>query len=119
MDVVNPASAGLVTCSSPELFQWQTKEQPSSHKTSRDGAGVRERSHNRLQTMTLYQKTVAAAFGGVAVLFAPATAVAIFVAAPVPAQAEETFRQFEQSPQFEQTYCFTTNFADRWKGGCR
>ena len=39
--------------------------------------------------MTRYQKTVTAAFSGVAVLFAPALAVATLVTAPVPAQGEQ------------------------------
>ena len=63
--------------------------------------------------MIRYQNTGAtAAFSGVAVLLAPALAVATLVAAPVPAQADEVARQFEQ------TYCFTATGADRWKG-CR
>ena len=62
--------------------------------------------------MTLYQKTVAAAFSGVAALFAPAFVVATLVTAPVPAQADQQARQFEQS------YCFTATGADRWEG-CR
>ena len=69
--------------------------------------------------MTRYQNTAAAVFSAVAVLLAPAFAVATVVTAPVPAQAEDAVRRFEQSNQFEQSYCFTTNFADRWEGGCR
>ena len=47
--------------------------------------------------MIRYQNTAAtAAFSGVAVLLAPALAVATLVAAPVPAQADEVARQFEQ-----------------------
>ena len=63
--------------------------------------------------MTRYQNTAVAVFSGIAVLLAPALAVVTLVTAPVPAQADEAARQFEQS------YCFTTNFADRWEGGCR
>ena len=71
------------------------------------------------EAMTRYQNTAAAVFSGLAVVLAPALAVATLVTAPGPAQADEGVRRFEQSPQFEQSYCFTTNFADRWKGGCR
>ena len=69
--------------------------------------------------MTRHQNTAAAVFSAVAVLLAPALAVTTLVTAPVPAQAEEAVRRFEQSPQFEQSYCFSANFAERWKGGCR
>jgi len=62
--------------------------------------------------MTRFQNTIAAAFSGVAVLLAPALAVATLVTAPVPVQADEAARQFQQS------YCFTAAGADRWKG-CR
>ncbi len=62
--------------------------------------------------MTRYQNTAAAVFSGIAVLLAPALAIATLVTAPVPAQADEAARQFEQS------YCFTATGADRWKG-CR
>ena len=62
--------------------------------------------------MTRYQNIAAAALSGVAVLLAPALAVATLVTAPVPAQADEAARQFEQS------YCFNATGADRWKG-CR
>ena len=65
------------------------------------------------------QNTPAAVFSAIVVLLAPALAVATLVTAPVPAQADEAVKRFDQSPQFEQSYCFTTNFADRWKGGCR
>ena len=61
--------------------------------------------------MTRYRTTAAALFAAVAVL-APALDVATLVTAPVPAQADEAARQFEQS------YCFTATGADRWKG-CR
>ena len=64
------------------------------------------------EAMTRYQNTVAAVFSAIAVLLAPALAVATLVTAPVPAQADEAARQFEQS------YCFTATGADRWKG-CR
>ena len=69
--------------------------------------------------MTRYQNTAVAVFSGIAVLLAPALAIATLVTAPVPAQAEDAVRRFEQANQFEQSYCFTTNFADRWEGGCR
>ena len=62
--------------------------------------------------MNRHQNTFAAAFSAVAVLLAPALAVGTLVTAPVPAQADEAARQFEQS------YCFTATGADRWKG-CR
>ena len=62
--------------------------------------------------MTRYQNTAVADFTGIAVLLAPALAIATVVTAPVPAQADEAARQFEQS------YCFTASGADRWKG-CR
>jgi len=62
--------------------------------------------------MNRHQNTFAAAFSAVALLLAPALAVGTLVTAPVPAQADEAARQFEQS------YCFTATGADRWKG-CR
>ena len=62
--------------------------------------------------MNRHQNTFAAAFTAVALLLAPALAVGTLVTAPVPAQADEAARQFEQS------YCFTATGADRWKG-CR
>ena len=62
--------------------------------------------------MNRHQNTFAAAFSAVALLLAPALAVGTLVTAPVPAQADEAARQFEQS------YCFTATGADRWNG-CR
>ena len=62
--------------------------------------------------MTRYQNIAAAAFSGVAVLLAPALAVATLVTAPAPAQAGEAARQLEQF------YCFTATGAERWKA-CR
>ena len=44
-----------------------------AHKASRDGAGVRERSHNRLKTMTTYDKALTV-FAGAALVIAGATA---------------------------------------------
>ena len=68
----------MLTLSSPGAFQRLST--PRVHKASRDGAGVRERSHNRLQIMTGYQKTVAATFAFVGALF--------YVAALPPATSE-------------------------------
>ena len=62
--------------------------------------------------MTRHQNTLAAVASGVAVLLAPALALTALITAPVPAQADEAARQFEQS------YCFSATGADRWKG-CR
>ena len=80
-------SADQVTCSSPELFQRLTRELSKPQKVSSDGAGVRERSHNRLKTMTTYQKTVLAAFGSVAVLFTTAIGAAALIQAVAVAAA--------------------------------
>ena len=57
--------------------------------------------------MTRYQKTVASAFSGVAVLFAPAIAVATLVAAPVPAQAGARCpdQQMSESGPFQGQIC--------------
>ena len=62
--------------------------------------------------MTRHQNTLTAVVSGVAVLLAPALALTALITAPVPAQADEAARQFEQ------TYCFSATGADRWKG-CR
>ena len=62
--------------------------------------------------MTRHQNTLTAVVSGVAVLLAPALALTALITAPVPAQADEAARQFEQS------YCFSATGADRWKG-CR
>ena len=45
-----------------------TKQQPRAHNNSRDGAGVRERSHNPLYPMTAWNTNQILAFGAVAVL---------------------------------------------------
>ena len=45
-----------------------TKQQPRAHNSSRDGAGVRERSHNPLYPMTAWNPNQILAFGAVAVL---------------------------------------------------
>jgi hypothetical protein len=45
-----------------------TKKQPRVHNSSRDGAGVRERSHNPLYPMTAWNTHQILAFGAVAVL---------------------------------------------------
>ena len=45
-----------------------TKQQPRAHNNSRDGAGVRERSHNPLYPMTAWNTNQIFAFGAVAVL---------------------------------------------------
>jgi len=62
--------------------------------------------------MTRSPNTLTVAFSGIAVLLAPAIAVATLVTAPVPAQADEA------ASQFDQAYCFTATGAERWKG-CR
>ena len=76
-----------VTCSSPKLFRHLTRDETELPKLSRDGADVRERSHNRLKPMTTYQKTVLAAFGSVAVLFTTAIGAAALIQAVAVAAA--------------------------------
>ena len=57
--------------------------------------------------MIRYQKAVAAAFGGVAALFAPAIAFATLVTAPVPAQAGARCpdQQMSESGPFQGRIC--------------
>ena len=57
--------------------------------------------------MIRYQKSVAAAFSGVAVLFAPALAVATLVTAPAPAQAGARCpdQQMSESGPFQGRIC--------------
>ena len=57
-----------VTCSSPKLFRHLTRDETELPKLSRDGAGVRERSHNQLNPMTAWTTNQIFAFGAVAVV---------------------------------------------------
>ena len=77
---MNPSGDG-VTCSSPKLFRHLTRDETELPKPNRDGADVREKSPNRLKTMTTYQKTVLAAFGSVTALFTTAIGAAALIQA--------------------------------------
>lgn len=105
----------LVLMGSPALHQNYSNGSLVGYQIFKKSAEmVQESGRNPTTTdaMTRQPNTFAAAFSGVAVLLAPAIAVVTIVTSLVPARADEAARQIDQS------YCFTANSVDRWKG-CR
>jgi len=108
--------ADELTCASPERFRLLTRDRPEHHQASRNGAGVRERSHShRSELMTSYQKTLVAAFGGITAGLATAVGSAALMTGV--AMASSTCTQVPGLGPFAGSTCFQDEFAPLMRNG--